>query len=395
MSCLRCEIGERVVVEIHGFCDERFQPLKAAFSANFEAGLEVGASLALCERGRPVVDLWAGHADVERTRPWSRDTIVLIASSTKIATATSLLLLVERGKVDLDATVATYWPEFAQGGKGRVTVREALSHRAGVPGFDPPVAATALHDWAGVTARIAAEPHWFGGESVLCYHLSTYGFILGEIIRRVDGRRPAQFFREEIAEPAGVDLQIGLRAPDELERVAPVCYLKPPALRTGEGDPLLRRLFMSVVPPADPAAWEQRHYEGPSGNGYANGRALARLAAIMANGGALDGVRYLSKPLVDEATREQVFATDPLFGPLHMAMGLAVDGETFPAPTATSFHWGGAGGSLIGGDQTSGLSFGYTPNNFIVTGEPFEDDRFKRLWGALTQVMRRAAEAAP
>ncbi|HXQ10814.1 MAG TPA: serine hydrolase domain-containing protein [Caulobacteraceae bacterium] len=378
--------------EIQGICDERFQPLKDAFVANFEDGLELGASLCLMERGRPVVDLWAGWANFRRTRPWEADTIVGIASNTKIATALCLLMLIDRGKVDLDATVATYWPEFAQGGKGHVTVRQALSHRAGVPGYEPPVAWDAPHDWERITAHIAAEPHWFGGEPRLCYHAHTYGFVLGEIVRRAAGRRPAQFFAEEVAGPGGVDLQIGLRVQTEVARSS-----LPYALRPVEpmhfDDPLAQRVWDCLEPAPIEAymTWEHQHYAGPSGSGYASARGVARLVAIFAAGGTLDGVHFLSKALVDEATHEQVFAPDPFFGMLRMGLGFGLDSEGFPAPSPTAFHWGGSGGSLQCGDQRTGLSFGYVTNNFIITAEPFAERRFDRLWTALGAAMTAAA----
>ena len=150
-----------MTTQIHGVCDQRFQPLKDAFQANFDTGLELGASLALTYQGKTVVDLWAGWADLERTRPWERDTLVRVCSTAKIAAILSLLMLIDRGLVELDAPVARYWPDFAQGGKGGVTIRDALTHQGGVPGFDPPVSRDLLLDWDAAAARLAAEPHWF------------------------------------------------------------------------------------------------------------------------------------------------------------------------------------------------------------------------------------------
>jgi CubicO group peptidase (beta-lactamase class C family) len=154
-------------IDIQGVCDERFLPLQDAFRENFEKGYEIGASLAVTRHGRPVVDLWAGHIDKQRTRPWEKDTIAPVASTTKIALTLSFLMLVDRGLVDLDATIAKYWSEFAAGGKAHVTVREALTHSAGVPGFDPPVPLEAMLDWDRITAHIAAETHWFDGRRVV------------------------------------------------------------------------------------------------------------------------------------------------------------------------------------------------------------------------------------
>jgi CubicO group peptidase (beta-lactamase class C family) len=379
-----------MTVEIHGFCDERVAPLRDAFAANFADGLDLGASLAFVQHGKPLLDVWAGWANLRRTRPWTRETIGPLASTTKIATALCLLMVIDRGLVDLDATVATYWPEFAQDGKERVTVREALSHQAGVPGFDSQITRAAYRDWAAVTAHLAAEPHWFNGESVLCYHASTSGLVLGEILRRVDGRPPARFFDEEVARPAGIDFQIGLRAENERVR-ASRWYALAAAPPAQHDNPLAERIMTGVEASRDLAAdlgsWEAQRAGDPSSGGYATGLGIARLAAIFANGGELDGVRYLSKALVDEATREQAVGEDPLFGELHMGFGFGLDCQTFPAPTATSFHWGGNGGSLIVGDQASGASFGYVTNNFIAFDQ--EETRFGRLWGALSEVMKQ------
>ena len=331
-----------MTIEICGYCDERFQPLREAFVANFDAGLELGASLALTHQGKPVVDLWAGWADPEQTRPWEEDTIVSVTSTTKIMTIICLLMVVDRGLIELDAPVARYWPEFAQGGKQAVTVRDALTHQAGVPAYDPVLTFEDLRDWDKVTANIAAQVHRFGGKKQVCYHLATFGFILGELIRRVDGRRPARFFREEIAEKIGADFSIGLGAKGDLKRVAEVRYaderLPPPE------DPLMVYLLASFLFAPD-QSWESRSLEQPSGNGFGNGRSIARVCAILAMDGQLDGERYLSKSMVDEAAREQVFAEDPYMGWVSYGLGFGLHSAMFRAATPTSFHWGGYGGS--------------------------------------------------
>ena len=192
-----------MTLEIHGTCEPGFEPLKAALAANFADGFEIGASLAATVRGRPVLDVWAGHADVARTRPWARDTIVNVRSSTKIVLQVMVLMLVERGRIALDAPVADYWPAFAQGGKGEVTIRDVLAHRSGVPGLTPPPADMSPYlDWDGITARIAAEPHWFAGEPRIAYQMVTSGFILGEVMRRVDGRLHDSSTRKSARRPA-------------------------------------------------------------------------------------------------------------------------------------------------------------------------------------------------
>lgn len=383
-----------MTTEIHGFCDNRFQGVKEAFAANFADGIDVGASFAVMHNGKPLVDLWAGHADFDtRTRPWDENTIVVIHSTTKIAIVLSFLMLVDRGLVALDATVASYWPEFGAGGKGHVTVREALSHRAGVPGFNTRVPLEFVLDWDACVANIAAQDHWFGGESVHCYHSATFGYVLGEIMRRVDGRRPTQFFREEIAARAGIDMQIGLSALSDRARVADCGFLKPP-MPFGDPrpeDPVEIRAITSwgaadaTALPAFYRKWENQRADYPSGNAFANARSIARLCAIPAAGGTLDGVRYISKALIDEASSLQVEANDSYLGTIRMGLGFGLDSPTFPSPTPTCFHWGGYGGSFGTMDQATGISAGYAMNNWYVGAG--RDRRRVRLWKALGAAM--------
>ena len=364
-------------IEINGFCDERFLAFRDAFIANFDEGLELGASLAVTYRGKTVVDLWAGYGNPEKTRLWEKDTIVPVFSTTKIMTAICALILIDRGLLDLDQTVAHYWPEFAQGGKEKVTIREALSHRAGVPGLAKPVPWAFQRDWAAITARLAAEPHWFDGRAQVCYHYATYGFVLGEVIRRVDGRRPAQFFREEIAEKSGADFEIALSSRSDAARVAGV---RPWETRPLAGVEIGDRVRASFGPPF-PAydLWEFLSTENPAGIGLGNGRSIARVLAIVAMWGELDGVRYFSKEIADEAGSEQVYGQCPLLGAVRFGLGFGLDSKEFPAPSPASMHWGGAGGSWAFADPKAGVSLGYVPNNFenyVVRMDP-RGARFK------------------
>ncbi|HUO11467.1 MAG TPA: serine hydrolase domain-containing protein, partial [Caulobacteraceae bacterium] len=308
--------------QLHGFSDERFLPLRDAFAANFEDGLEVGASLCVTLHGETVVDLWAGWADVAQTRPWEKDAIAPVSSTTKIAVTLLLLMLVDRGLIELDAPIATYWPQFAQGGKARVTVRDLFTHQAGAPGFTPGVDTPIFLDWEASVARVAAEPHWFGGERRVIYHAFTYGLIGGELIRRVDGRMPARFFREEVAERAGLDFHFGMAEVPRPALVAETTPLAPPEAQP-EAEALLQRLLGSIrwVDSVSPKATLN-----PSGNGLAGARAIARLCAIFAGGGVFGGTRYLSSSLVDEARREQANGKCPYLGWLRMGLGLGLNG---------------------------------------------------------------------
>jgi CubicO group peptidase (beta-lactamase class C family) len=192
-----------------------------------------------------------------------------VASITKIMMMIGALITIERGLLDLDAPVARYWPEFAQGGKEAVTVRDALTHQAGAPGFEVPLTSAEVCDWTAATGRIAAERRWFRGERRICYHALTYGFLVGELIRRVDGRRPRQFLSEEIFDKVGADFQIGLSSPAELRMAMP-------ALPAGafELNGIAGKLLNSVDR-TDSGSWARMSSENPSTGGYTNGRAIA------------------------------------------------------------------------------------------------------------------------
>jgi CubicO group peptidase (beta-lactamase class C family) len=344
-----------MTIEVHGFCDPRFERLKAAFVANFEADLELGASIAATWRGEPVVDLWAGWADVAKTRPWERDTLVPIFSTTKMMVTLSVLMLVDQGRIDLDAPIATYWPEFAAGGKEAVIVRDFLTHQAGVPGFTPGVPVSLFLDWEPSAARLAAEEHWFGGERRVVYHGGTYGLIGGELIRRVDGRLPAQFFREEVAGPAGLDFHYGQAEVPEPSRIAELSRPPGPPPAPEGALPLLARLMGSyiMVEGIQPTMGMN-----PSNNGLANARAIARGNTIFASGGVLDGKRYLSSAMVDEACREQAYGQCPYLGWMRLGLGFGLDGRGFNYPSPDGYGWGGAGGSCGWMDTRLGYSFG-------------------------------------
>lgn len=347
-------------VELHGVCHERFLPIREALVSNFENGREIGASVAVIWRGELVVDLWGGSADRARTRPWERDTIVQVFSISKIMLALCMMMLVDRDQLDLDAPVARYWPEFGQGNKDRVTVHQALTHQAGVPGFRPPVTFEDLHDWEAITAQIAAMPHWFGGETTLCYHPVTFGFILGEILRRIDGRDIATFAREEVTSRIGADFQLGPINPADVVRVAEPNFLPPGPDHEYPG-PFTDSILGSVglgdwMSPGRLSALI------PASNCYANGRSIARVCSVFAGEGAVNGLRLLAPEMALEAGREQVAGDDQFLGPIRYGMGLGIDNPGMRTPTLTCFHWGGYGGSWGMMDPATQVAFGYAQN---------------------------------
>ena len=284
-------------MDIHGFCDERFAAVRDAFEHNFTAHGDVGASFAATVEGEFVVDLWAGHADLARTRPWERDTIVNVYSTTKTMSFLCALLLADRGQLDFDAKVTNYWPEYGQNGKENTEVRHFMSHSAGVPGFDPALtAAEQLYDWDACIENLARQTPWWEPGSQSGYHAITQGFLIGEVLRRIDGRTLGACFREEIAAPLGADFHIGVPA-SEFARVAEMIADTSDDTGFGELDPqsITARVFASSVSSPDDVntdAWRQA--ELPAAGGHGNARGVVRAQTPLANDGSAFGVDLLS-----------------------------------------------------------------------------------------------------
>jgi CubicO group peptidase (beta-lactamase class C family) len=357
------------MVEIRGTCDPGFERVREVFAENWELFDEVGASVAVTVDGEPVVDLWGGWSDAARTRPWVRDTIVVVASTTKGLTGLCGNMLIDRGQLDPDAPVARYWPEFAQNGKEGVLVRHLFDHTAGLPYMPKGVAPD---DWDGVVDALAAKaPRWEPGTGHN-YHAATYGYLIGEVIRRVTGLTVGAYLRQEVCEPLGVDAWIGV--PAELDdRCAEVCG------QTAGFD-----------------AVALRRYESPAGNGHTNGRALARIFGALACGGEVDGVRLLSKETIDDAVAswvtgpwagfdESMFEPD---GPVHrltpglrFARGFMRSSEmSWMGPNAGAFGSAGSGGSLAVADPEARLGFGYAQNAHLGPLAGIDSRPGRLLW---------------
>jgi CubicO group peptidase (beta-lactamase class C family) len=377
---------------ISGFCDERFRPLEDAFRANFDQGLEVGASLGVTWRGKMAVDLWGGWANPKRTRRWRKNTIVQVYSTTKIMLVLAVLTLVDRRRIRLDDPICRYWPAFGQHGKDKVTVRDFITHQGGVPAFVPPVSFEDLHDWKRMTAHVAAQPHRFDGKKVLCYHPVTYGVVLGELIRRVDGRMPGRYFREVIARRVNADFHMGLSSWWDRFRVAETTEVPPPPpeLRdSATAEIILSAPFFSG---GNLRSWPHLSAVMPSVNGYANGRSIARACSIVALLGRVGWRRYLSKALVAQATTQQVAGEDLYIGRVRWGLGFALDTPEWPAPSPTTVHWGGLGGSWAAMDPAAKLSLGYAPNDFTLGMGAGVDPRIGRLNAALREIIPALAE---
>jgi CubicO group peptidase (beta-lactamase class C family) len=299
------------------------------------------------------------------------------------------LVAIDRRILDLDKTVAHYWPEFAQGGKGAVTVLDALTHRAGVPGLDPPMSSADACNWTAATARIAAEPHWFNGERRICYHALTYGFLNGEIIRRADGRGPRQFITEEVISKAGADFLLGLPSPEALKRVA-MPVMSPIGFNVGG----IGQKLLNAIDRTETFSFARLSSENPGSVGFGNGRAIALVCGIVANDGVWNDERILSPEIVARAGREHAYGPDAYLGMVRMGLGFGIDSAEYPAPTPTTIHWDGFGGSFGVMDPRAGVSVGYVPNNWPAPqvgadGQIVKPPRLESLSAACAEVFPR------
>jgi CubicO group peptidase (beta-lactamase class C family) len=347
--------GHPAAGSLDGIALGRFAPLREAFAANFASGDEVGASFCATVDGETVVDLWGGWADEACTRAWQSDTIINVYSTTKTMTALVALVLADRGELDFAAPVARYWPEFAANGKAEVKVSHLMSHSAGLPDWHEPMTNDDLYDWEKSTRLLADQaPDWVPGTEP-GYHSVTFGYLVGEVVRRVTGRSLGTVFRQEIAEPMGADFYIGLPASED----ARVADLIPPP---GPPD---RHVSIDVM---RTRTREWRGAEIPAIGGTGNARAIAEIHAILANGGVARGRRFLSEAGCRRALEVQVSGRDRILGfPIRNGLGFAVSGGVFSFPNPGTIYWGGYGGSLAVIDMDARTSVAYAMNKMLQT----------------------------
>ncbi len=366
------------MTDIQGFAQPRFAPVRDAFTANFESGQELGARFTLVEAGETVVDLWAGFADRQRTKPFDDRTLTPLFSTTKAVAALLIARLVDQGKLWYDQPVAEVWPEFAAAGKAAITVEQVMSHQEGLSGFPDQMEPALWFDWDAICARLAAmAPLWPPG-TASGYHPITFGYLAGEIFRRVDGRTMGTALRDDLAQPFGLDLWIGL--PDaEHDRVADL--QRPSGLPDfGELNDATKAAFLTPwSSPAGRGQAEWRRMEIPSANGHATAPALARLMGALANEGWLDGEVVLSPALIAEASRERIRGQD-LVLPFEMSWGAGFM-RNAPVkvwgPGEQSFGHSGWGGSCAFADPETKLAGAYVMNR--QSTDLLGDQRPKRL----------------
>ncbi|MEX0682130.1 MAG: serine hydrolase domain-containing protein [Dehalococcoidia bacterium] len=376
-----------------GATDARFRAVEDAFRENFDRFEEVGASLSVVVDGRTVVDIWGGHADGARTRPWERDTIATVWSTTKGIVAACAHRLAGEGKLDLDAPVVTYWPEFAQAGKEGIPVRYLLSHQAGLPALSEPMPMGSSFQWDVMTAAIARQEPWWEPGTKHGYHAFTYGWLVGEVIRRITGKTVGAYLRDEIAGPFVIDFQIGLPEADEPRTAEMVSGGPPP----DPDIPIVKAItdpssltFKTLTNPPEimlPATRNTREWraaEIPAANGQGNGRAVARLYGALARGGELDGTRILTPEAIERATTVQCEGPDAvLMQNTRWGLGYFINSAESPlGPGERSFGHSGAGGSLGFADPDARIGFGYVMNMMRQTSV-LEDPRWAPLIAAV------------
>lgn len=352
---------------IHGECAPGFEAVRDAFETNFVAEEEVGASASVVVDGRTVVDLWGGWRDAACTLPWERDTLVCMMSVAKAVSATCLHMLVDRGQVELDAPVARYWPEFAQNGKEGVLVRHVLDHRAGLPILTEKLHPQAMFDHGLMVQALARQaPLWEPGTKA-GYHVHNQGFLIDEILRRVDGRALPQFLREEVTGPLRIDYQFGLSAADQarcadfLQATEGTIF----AARHSDPDKILSRAWDQLPDPLDLNSRQWREATITSASGHGNARAVARLYGALARGGELDGVRLMSPATLEQAITEQHNMVEVMMErPYHQALGFLLSSPpiVWMGPGRRSFGHHGVGGSIGLGDPDAKVGFAYAMN---------------------------------
>ncbi|QMU69960.1 serine hydrolase [Streptacidiphilus sp. P02-A3a] len=393
-------------MEIQGTVAEGYEPVREAFAANFAHRGERGAAFALYRGGRAVVDLWGGSADGDGGGEWAEDTVQVLRSVTKGLSSAVVMLLVERGLLELDTPVGDYWPQFKASGKDSVTVRQLLSHQAGLPALEVPLSvALAVDGVSGPRSVAEQRPLWEPG-TAHGYHPHTFSWLTGELVLRATGRTLGTVLAEEVAGPLGLDLWIGL-PPEQRYRVGRLAAVAAPSAASGAaprfrprrevaeayadpGSPT-RRAFGAIDPAPDENTDAWRSAELPGANGIATARAVARCYAALI--GDVDGAARLLRPeTLAAATAEQVSGPDRvLIAHSRFGLGFMLHGPASPMTSAAAFGHPGRGGSLGFADPALGIGFGYVTNGMLPT--VVNDPRAQALVRAVRECV--AADAAP
>ena len=364
--------------DLHGEAKPKFQAVRNAFAQGFDSGREAGARLCVIQGGEPVVDLWSGHTDRDRSLPWSEDTLVCCFSISKAITATCLLMAVDDGILELDTSIAHYWPEFASSGKERTTLRHVLSHQAGLPGFHEPVQKALYYDWQGVTTALAEEAPWWAPGSGHGYHARTFGFLLGEILRQVTGQSISEWLRNRITSPRHIDFHFQLDA-DQQARCADMIPAKVKPGDQSGWSPAMQRMAKDFLDRSTPTG---AAFQNPAmGPGYMNKADFreALMPALNGHGHARSVAEFfaaipelISAELLAEATRTQSVGPDRVLkSTTRFGLGYMLYEDESPIGWPGCFGHAGAGGSIAFLDPATQTAFAFTMNQMqegVVTG---------------------------
>jgi CubicO group peptidase (beta-lactamase class C family) len=338
------------MADVAGRCHERFAAVRDVFENNLDQGADLGASFAVYVDGEPVVDIWGGHVDAERSTPWLEDTIVNVWSTTKVMTAMCALVLSDAGELDLHARVVRYWPEFGTAQKRDVEVRHLLGHTSGLAGWTAPMSVEDLYDWEKATSLLAGEEPWWTPGTASGYHALTQGYLVGELVRRITGQRLGRFFAEQVADPLDADFFIG--TPEDADsRVAQVVPPERLARISEDDAPMASRTFLNPLLTAE-TSWSipWRRAEVPAANGHGNARSVGAVLSVLACGGEARGVRLLSGAACERVLEEQSNGRDLVLGvPIRFGMGFGLSGGLVSGGPRSCF-WGGWGGSIVVAD---------------------------------------------
>ncbi len=352
---------------LNGFTTPQFEVVRDAFQAQMDSGLDVGASVAIFHHGELVADLWGGTRDEAGEVPWTEDTLVNVWSTTKTMTFLVALMLADRGELDFEAPVATYWPEFAQNGKEAIAVKHLMSHTSGLSGWTDRMIGSELADWDLTVGRLAEQAPWWEPGTMSGYHALTQGYLIGEVVNRITGTTIGEFFRREVAVPLGADFFIGLPESEE-HRVSLVIPGEPMSAEGQASDSIAVRTLQSAD--MDASAPHNRWWraaEIPAANGHGNAKSVATIQDVITGRGMHGGVRLLSEAGVDRLFEIQSTGVDAVLGfDLTFGLGYGLGSETVPIGPRACF-WGGYGGSLILMDQDQGLTFSYMMNKMAPT----------------------------
>ncbi|MFT7245994.1 MAG: CubicO group peptidase (beta-lactamase class C family) [Candidatus Azotimanducaceae bacterium] len=383
--------------KIAGTTSSRFDSVQQTFASLWD-GIEVGAALSVYWKGQPVINLWGGYTDREQQHAWQENTLVNVYSATKGLATFAFALLVEDGKVCYEDKVADYWPEFAANGKDQVTVAQLLSHQAGVCGVDESLRVEDLYNWEKMTRLIAAQkPFWRPGDAS-GYHAVTWGYLPGELIRRLTGQTLGQFFQERVAKPLGLNFYIGVpesRLPDCATLIGPnharrnMVANNPSSTQTrsqtrketSEPSKLFKASLMNppISPFKDACSKEWRMAEIAASNGHGDATSIAKLYGLMAAGGTLNGTRLMSRETLDAACKTEIDSgIDLVTGTvIRRSRGFILSHDGNYGPGTRSFGHAGAGGSMAFADPEAELSFAYVMNQ--MQPDTLHESRASRL----------------